>query len=130
MHVVEMVGWEGVWGMLLSAFFMFIFYTIPGKDFGSYENPFQATMQIFNNRTLLMAMLCSSLVIGPFNYYGAKITQHFSAMHRCLICASRMCVVWIFCIASGWESIRLMQVIGYTLIVFGNLIYNQVINYF
>jgi hypothetical protein len=126
-HVFEIVGWEGVWGMLVSAFFLALFYFIPGRDSGSWENPIQASVQITHNYTLLASVLCSSLVIGPFNYFGTNLTKYSSAMHRCLIDASRMCVVWIISICCGWEHFKFQQSCGYIFVLLGNLIYYEVL---
>jgi hypothetical protein len=112
--------------MLLSAVFVAIFYFIPGKDYGSYENPLQATHQVLHSFPLLMSILCSSLVIGPFNYFGTCLTKYSSAMHRCLIDASRMCVVWCISIFCGWEHFKLQQSAGYLCVIIGNLIYYQI----
>jgi len=125
-NVFEIVGWEGVWGMLISFFFIVLFYFIPGRDFGSWENPFQATLQLGHNNSLLAAILISSIVIGPFNYFGTNLTKYSSAMHRCLIDASRMLVVWLISIVSKWEQFKIQQAIGYTFVLFGSLIYYEV----
>jgi hypothetical protein len=105
---------------------MFVMYLIPGRDFGSYENPIQASVQIGNNFVLLAAILCSTLVIGPFNYYGTNLTKYSSAMHRCLIDASRMCIVWVVSLCCGWENFKIQQCSGYVFVMLGNLIYYEV----
>jgi len=128
-HVFEIVGWEGVWGMLISAMFLGLFYYIPGTDVGSYENPIQATQQILNNFQLLFSVALSTLVIGPFNYYGTNLTKYSSAMHRCLIDASRMCIVWLTCLFCGWEMFKLQQCLGYVAVLIGNLIYYEILNF-
>ena len=96
--------------MLISFVFISIFYIIPGhfililgEDFGSFENPFQATLQVFHNYLLFLSISTSILVIGPFNYYGTSLTKYSSAMHRCLVDASRMCIVWVTSIICKWE---------------------------
>jgi hypothetical protein len=83
-------------------------------------------MQIMNNVYLLQAFLCTTLIIGPFNYFGTNLTKYSSAMHRSLIDACRMCVVWLFSLASGWEKFHIQQSIGYLFVILGNLIYNEV----
>lgn len=93
---------------------------------GSFENPIEATEELSNNYVLLFALLTSVFVMGPFNYYGTNLTKYSSAMHRCLIDASRMCVVWLICILSGWEHFKLQQAIGYATVILGNLLYYQV----
>jgi len=127
-HVFDVVGWEGVWGIFISAIFLTIFFFIPGHDFGSFENPLQASEQAISNNILLASLLVSILVIGPFNYFGTNLTKYSSAMHRCLIDASRMCVVWIISIFCGWEHFNLYQGIGYFIILLGNLFYFEIIS--
>lgn len=125
--IMEIVGWEGVWGCLISLVFMYVFYNLPGDDFGSAENPFQAIMQIKNSKELLISTLCSSLVIGPFNYFGTSLTKEASAMHRCLVDASRMCIVWMVSMCCSWEDFKSNQALGYGLILLGNLLYYELL---
>jgi uncharacterized membrane protein len=125
-NVYEIVGWEGVWGIFITIIFLIIFFFIPGRDFGSWENPIQATLQLTHNNYLLIAILISSIVIGPFNYYGTNLTKYSSAMHRCLIDASRMLIVWLFSILSKWEQFKVQQAIGYTFVLIGNIVYYEV----
>ncbi len=82
--------------------------------------------QIKNNSQLFISMALSSLVIGPFNYYGLKITKLTTSMNRCLIDASRMCIVCFASIIYGWEDFQSKQCIGYFIIFIGNLIYYEV----
>jgi hypothetical protein len=126
-HVLEIVGWEGVWGMMISSIFIAVFFLIPGQDYGSYESPIQATHQIFTNSTLLLSILCSTIVIGPFNYFGTNLTKYSSAMHRCLIDASRMCFVWFISLCCNWENFKIQQAIGYACVLIGNLVYYEII---
>lgn len=112
--------------MFISLIFIAIFYILPGRDFGSWENPIQATLQLKNNYVLFASIMCSSIVIGPFNYFGTNLTKYSSAMHRCLIDASRMLVVWFLSIIMNWESFKIQQAIGYFLVLLGNIIYYDV----
>mmetsp|Transcript_16575 Transcript_16575/g.17257 ORF Transcript_16575/g.17257 Transcript_16575/m.17257 type:complete len:290 (+) Transcript_16575:225-1094(+) len=127
-RVLEIVGWEGVWGMIFSTIFVLIFFLIPGEDFGCLENPVQATLQVANNYKILLAMMISTLVMGPFNYYGTNLTKYASAMHRCLIDSSRMCIIWFIAICCSWEKFTPYQAIGYCLIMNGNLLYYEIVS--
>jgi hypothetical protein len=80
-----------------------------------------------NNSKLLISVGLSTLVIGPFNYYGTNLTKYSSAMHRCLIDASRMCIVWLISIISGWEVFKPQQAFGYLFVMVGNLVYYEVL---
>ena len=97
-----------------------------GEDFRSFENPFQSILQVFHNFVLFLSISTSILVIGPFNYYGTSLTKYSSAMHRCLVDASRMCIVWAISIICKWEQFNIYQGIGYMSILFGSLIYSEV----
>jgi hypothetical protein len=112
--------------MFISFIFISIFYLIPGRDFGSWENPIQASLQLKNNYVLFCSILFSSLVIGPFNYFGTNLTKHSSAMHRCLIDASRMLVVWFASILMNWEHFKFSQAVGYLFVLIGNIVYYEV----
>ena len=125
--VMEIVGWEGVWGALISLLFIAVFYYLPGEDFGSAENPIQATLQVLNNNHLLFGMLISTFVIGPFNYFGTSLTKEASAMHRCLVDASRMCIVWFISMCCSWETFKSTQALGYGMIMIGNILYYDIL---
>lgn len=127
-QVLEIVGWEGVWGIFITSIFIVAFYFIPGEDFGSAENPIQASLQLIHSKELIVSMLISSLVIGPFNYFGTSLTKYASAMHRCLVDASRMCIVWFVSMCCNWESFKTNQAMGYLLIIVGNLLYYGIIS--
>jgi len=113
--------------MLITLIFISVFFLIPGDDLGSAENPVQASLQIMNNSYLLLAILVSTLVIGPFNYFGTSLTKYASAMHRCLIDSSRMCIIWFIAICCSWENFTLLQSLGYFMVVLGNLVFYEII---
>lgn len=79
-----------------------------------------------HNWILLLSLLTTVFVIGPFNYYGTSLTKYSSAMHRCLIDASRMCVVWVISLVCKWEHFNGIQSLGYLIILTGNLFYFEV----
>ena len=98
--------------MFISFVFISIFNIIPGHfilmsgdNFGSFENPIQTTLQVFHNFVLFLSISISILIIGHFNYYGTSLTKYSSSMHRCLVDASRMCIVWVRSIICKWGAI-------------------------
>eukprot|EP00744_Colponema_vietnamica_P002069 GILI01003328.1.p2 GENE.GILI01003328.1~~GILI01003328.1.p2 ORF type:complete len:395 (-),score=108.98 GILI01003328.1:104-1288(-) len=125
--ILLIVGWEGFWGMLVSAGFVFAFWRIPGSDMGSLENFIQASLQIWNSPMLLAAFVTTIVVIGPFNFYGTLVTKKLSALHRCTIDASRMFFVWSFCLLVSWERFRGMQLLGYGILLMGTCLHNEII---
>eukprot|EP00743_Colponemidia_sp_Colp-15_P005806 GILK01006241.1.p1 GENE.GILK01006241.1~~GILK01006241.1.p1 ORF type:complete len:388 (-),score=36.52 GILK01006241.1:205-1368(-) len=125
--VLSLVGWEGLWGIILSAIVVGVFFGIPGQDSGHLENFIQASVQIFHSWILITAFLVTTLVIGPFNYFGSMLTKKLSAVHRCTIDATRMFTVWSFSLAVRWEHFRWVQGVGYCCLLLGTLIHNEII---
>ena len=139
-----MVGWEGIWGTVLSFLILSFTFYFPGhfivfsfkklffyylkKDaiVGCSDNFVYASFQIANNSKLLFAILISSAVIGPFNYFGSGLTKIASASHRSTIDSMRMCIVWLVCVIGGYEEFRYQQMYGYALMSFGSILYNEV----
>lgn len=125
--VFEIVGWEGVWGVMISFMFIIAFYFIPGNDFGCLENPFQALNQIGNNYKILISISATCLVMWPYNYYGTNLTKHASAMHRCIIDSLRMIIIWVIAQICSWENFSAIQALGYSFVLLGNLFFNNII---
>lgn len=96
---------------------------------GCSDNFIYASFQISNNYKLFLAVIISSLIIGPFNYFGSGLTKMASASHRSTIDSLRMCVVWLVCVLGGFEEFRMKQMYGYGLICFGSVMYNEVVYY-
>lgn len=122
MRVENAVFWEGIWGALLSACVLVAFSFV--------ETPitpkvFESCILICNNSNLLIAILLTALCIGPFNYFGISLTKQESALQRCMICTSRMIVVWSVSLLFGWERFRLLQLIGYVILTYSIFQFNK-----
>lgn len=126
--VINVVAWEGLWGLIISAVFLFAFSFINYKPTNC--NFFETCKLVVGNSTLMMAVVVTALCIAPFNYFGMRITQMSSALHRCIICTLRMVVVWIASLLLGWESFNFMQLCGYIVLTLGTFIFNEVWNNF
>ena len=71
-EVIDAVTWEGVWGSIFCAILLILFshtQTIVKCDF------LESCSLIYENPNLLLAIMCTFLVIGPFNYFGMSITK-------------------------------------------------------
>ena len=61
--VMQVVGWEGVWGIGASASLLVIFYFMPGEDCGmsfhpgvkrcSFDNTLEAAYEAFGHRIIM-----------------------------------------------------------------------------
>ena len=83
---------------------------------------------MLNNWKLLGSVLITALCIGPFNYFGLMITKTTSALQRCLVCTSRMIVVWIISLIFNCENFSFMQLFGYLLLTYAIFQFNKVEN--
>lgn len=83
---------------------------------------------IYNNWKLSGSILITALCIAPFNYFGLLITKDTSALQRCLVCTSRMVVVWIVSLTFSWEKFSILQLIGYLGLTYGIYVFNQLEN--
>lgn len=129
MHIIDVVGWEGFWGTIFAGVLLILQYLFPDLIFGFSDNFLVATYQIFHSRSLFIGVLVGMLSIGPFNYFGTRLTKISSAANRSTICSMRMFVVWIISLIVGWEEYRNSQLFGYLVMTFGVLLFNYVLNF-
>lgn len=86
-----------------------------------------AVRQIASSQMLGMAVLGNVLSIAFFNYFGISVTQSMSATHRMVLDSIRTMVIWIFSLAVGWQSFAALQVVGFTILLVGTLVYNELL---
>ena len=111
-QVKNAVMWEGIWGVLISFLLVVSF-----ASWGTTVDPLveeSALKKIFrcdilyscslitSNWKLLMTLVVTALCISPFNYFGLLITKNSSALERCMICTSRMVIVWLGSLILNW----------------------------
>ena len=65
--------------------------------------------------------------IACFNATGVAITKFASASQRSTIDTSRTLVIWLLNLALGNEKFNFGQMIGFILLVFGTLVYNEIL---
>jgi len=61
------------------------------------------------------------------NFFGVKVTKYASAIHRVVSEQIKVVVVWLFFIAQGSEIVSWVQLLGFALLLVGNLLYNDLI---
>ena len=86
-HPLEIVGWEGVYGTLLSAFVLLpAAYYIPGSDCGGrLENSLDTLYQL-RSPAVLFLVLCYVAALGYMNYSSMELSRLLSAVvrnHQC-----------------------------------------------
>ena len=128
---------EGVLGTLTMTVLLFITANLPcyseamcDKDI-AFDSPAAAMIQLMSNGRLLFYSLLSVFSIMIFNLTGLYLTKYVSSIFRVIIDSIRTISVWFFAILFGFEKLKLgsfvMQMIGFGLLIMGNLIYNEII---
>jgi len=124
---LQVVGWEGFWGLSMCSVVLFVLYWIPGSDYGSMENAVYAFAQMYYDWKLLLAVLGSVFSIAFFNFFGISITQRISSTTRSTIDSMRTFLIWIVSLIIGWEHFSWLQIGGFAVLVLGSSIYNEVL---
>ncbi len=127
---LELVGWEGLYGWLVSfgvALFAYILIgSKPSGKEGQWDIVHELTL-MFKNNNILISSILIMLSISSFNFFGISLTENLSATARSTIDTSRTLLVWIISICIGWESFKWLQLLAFFLMVFGTLVFNGAI---
>ncbi|CAI2372274.1 unnamed protein product [Moneuplotes crassus] len=130
----EFAGWEGIWGTLLCLIVLPIFQFIPCEgelcSDGYIENSIFALQQIANSPRLIFLTIFTILIICAYNGIGLLVTKMVSSPNRVILRQIKIVVIWIFFLIypyEGGESFKIIQLIGFAVLVFGVFLYNEVI---
>eukprot|EP00299_Pterocystis_sp_00344_P015784 c7896_g1_i1.p1 GENE.c7896_g1_i1~~c7896_g1_i1.p1 ORF type:complete len:409 (-),score=105.16 c7896_g1_i1:25-1251(-) len=144
------IGCEGAFGALMMVAVVLPlvgtipFHTCHGswcKDGnGVHENALDAATMLGNNGFLLFLVLLYWVSIAFYNFCGLSLSKKLSSVHRTLVDACRTVVVWVANIilwyatdgqyGEKWVTkTGLLQLLGFSLMVFGTLIHNKVLRF-
>ena len=145
-HPMQMVAWEGTWGLLTFIVLLPIFQFIPcdfnGKDkvcSGNskeeyyLENTELAFQQSFDKIPVLLYAIGQTISIAGFNFFGIMVVKYSSSATRAVMDNARTVLVWIFFLlvpmSSGkiLEQFSWLELLGFFIMVFGQVIYNGLV---
>lgn len=126
------VGWEGTFGFLVLSILLIPMYWIPagifsGNPRGVLEDVPDAFYQMGSNPVLIAAVLGNIISIAFFNFAGVSVTKELTATTRMVLDSVRTLVIWLFSLAVGWQDFQYLQPIGFTILVIGMFIYNDLV---
>ena len=133
---MKVVGTEGMWGLTYYLALLPIMQAIhcTGTDglsklcnFDYLENSSYAFAQMQDNWTIIWLSLGMMLSIACFNVCGITTTKVASAAQRATIDTSRTLIIWIMSCLLGLEPFNWQAIFGFILLVFGTLLYNEII---
>ena len=79
------------------------------------------------NPAIIWLTIASMLSVACFNVCGITTTKVASAAQRATIDTSRTLVIWIASCLLGLETFYWQNIFGFMLLVFGTLLYNEII---
>ncbi|KAK9455496.1 hypothetical protein V1511DRAFT_521244 [Dipodascopsis uninucleata] len=131
MDSMRVVGWEGIFGLALTAVIMLVSFITVGhteNGRGGYFDIPSGFSQMFRNKSVFSSSIFIMLSIGLFNFFGIAVTRTVSATSRSTIDTCRTLFIWIISIIIGWEKFRALQLFGFVLMVYGTLVFNEIIS--
>ena len=135
LHPLKVVGWEGIWGLTIYIILLIIFQQINCDmalctETGKLEDTLFAFEQMGDNAVLVVLIVGGILSIAFFNFFGVSVTKNASAAQRSTIDTSRTAIIWIFFLiykGDGHEDFIWLQLVGFIVLIFGTLIYNEIL---
>lgn len=130
---LKAVGLEGIFGLSTTFCLMPILYFTLGHSTsssgggslsqgnGGYFDIPNGFSETFNNRIVWITSICIAFSIAFFNFSGLAVTKSVSATARSLIDTCRTIGIWIVSLYLGWEQLAYLQIVGFTLLVYGTL---------
>jgi len=133
---LKMVGMEGTWGLMLSAGAILVTslmscdYTVGAalcQPNGYVEDPVEGFKVLLTNWQMLCYAALGITSLSFFNFCGVSVTKYVSSLSRSILNISVTVIIWFFDMIAGYESFNWLQLVGFIVLVSGNLIYQEVI---
>ncbi|BGP45923.1 hypothetical protein JCM10450v2_001758 [Rhodotorula kratochvilovae] len=131
-HTVEPLlaaGYEGVFGLLTTLTGLFAISYIWGAKAGPYFNVQQGWHEIIDHPTVWTSSIVIAFSIAMFNFCGLAVTRTVSATARSTIDSCRVIGIWAVSLFLGWETFKLLQVVGFALLCYGTFVFNGITSF-
>ncbi|KAL3471578.1 hypothetical protein BJX99DRAFT_237245 [Aspergillus californicus] len=130
MEPLQVVGWEGIFGFLVTVLGSIILYLTVGRTEAGRYGYFDAKEgwhQVLTHRAVVVSSFAIMISIGGFNFFGLSVTRTVSATSRSTIDTCRTLFIWLVSLGLGWESFKWLQVAGFALLVYGTFLFNDIV---
>ncbi|KAI4222487.1 MAG: hypothetical protein L6R36_006108 [Xanthoria steineri] len=127
---LKVVGWEGVFGFLVTFVGMIILHLAIGRtDAGrnGYFDMQEGWREVTQYPSIAVTSVLIMISIGGFNFFGLSITQNVSATARSILDTCRTLFIWIVSLGLGWETFKWLQIVGFALLVYGTFLFNDIV---
>jgi hypothetical protein len=123
------VGYEGFFGAITVLILMPVMSLWASRSI--YFDLPRGWHQMIDNPTVLWSAVLIAFSIAFFNFFGLSVTRHVSANSRSLTDTCRTLSIWLISLGLGWEKfvwpVSLLQVAGFGLLVYGTLLFNNLV---
>lgn len=157
MDPVRVVGWEGLFGFLVTLLGMVVLHLAVGRTaagrYGAFDmvegwRQFWDNTAVFISSILIMISIgCVFFSLAPmsrgalamrgpadrghlpsgFNFFGLSVTRNVSATSRSTIDTCRTLFIWVVSLGLGWETFKWLQVAGFALLVYFTFLFNGLV---
>jgi len=127
---IRVVGWEGIFGLLITVLGMVILHlTIGRTDAGKngYFDMVDGLHQMTSNKQILVSGILIMVSIGGFNFFGLSVTRSVSATARSTIDTCRTLFIWMVSLGLGWETFKWLQIVGFAMLVYATFVFNGIV---
>jgi hypothetical protein len=143
-HPLQLVGWEGVFGTIYYTILLFGFYYIrcdinnpvcyvnqAGE--ARLEDFVFAIKQFSQSLPLCLISFGYITSIAVYNFAGISMTKFVSSSARAVMDNARTVIIWLFfllapALPKTWREVFIpLQLVGFVLLVFGTIVYNEII---
>jgi len=137
MPALQTFGMEGFWGICFGGALLVVFTYARGDAHGSIED-FADTLSMWeNSEFLLLSSLMFVFSVGMHGICYVGVIQRWSNMTNVILESCQTATVWLVALAlyyagyeswgAKWDQHAWLQLLGFVLLVLGNLIYNSLI---
>lgn len=119
---------EGLFGMISVGTAMpFLHYFFGRSHPGGYFDVSNGWHEISSYPMVWITGVFIAISIAFFNFFGLSVTRTLSATSRSTIDTSRTLFIWMVSLVLGWETFSILQVIGFSFLVYGTFLFNGVV---
>ena len=137
MPALEVVGWEGIWGLVMMVLVAYPFALIcpgdkPSPLGKSLENFIDAFQQLFTTGSIALTCFLFILAVLVYNMFGMLVTSGSSAIYRTILEAARTLLIWVVMLILAaanapfgevWCKWSFLELGGFIVLVFSSFIY-------
>ncbi|TQV92374.1 hypothetical protein V2A60_007066 [Cordyceps javanica] len=127
---IKVVGWEGLFGFLVTVGGMIVMHFIVGRTeagrYGAFDMV-EGWRQMTQYKPVWLTSLLIMISIGGFNFFGLSVTRSVSATSRSTIDTCRTLFIWVVSLGLGWESFKWLQILGFAILVYATFLFNGIV---